>query len=108
MILLDYNHASETFGSWNSDIYTEPNGVTHHGFGTVSVMAQTYIARYWETDDQAYANPYVTSYTNTASGHVDVSSHEWQGVWVTNCTRVTYWLDVGNCDCISACMTQSG
>ena len=107
MMLLNYNHAADLHGSWGSEVYVEPNGVTHHAFGTLTVMAQTYIARYQETDDESFAIPFITSFNTTTQGHVDVSASKFLGLFLNNCTQVTYWLDVSNCDCFSACMTNS-
>jgi hypothetical protein len=108
MILLNYNNAAVFHGSWGSTIFVEANGVTHHGFGTIPlVMAQTYIARVEETDDQSSAVPFITSFNNTSQGHVNVAGSQFLGLFINNCTQVTYTLNVDNCNCFSACLTQS-
>jgi hypothetical protein len=107
MTLLNYNHAAEFHGAFGSTIFVEANGVTHHGFGTLLISAQTYIARYEETDDQSSSVPFVTSFNSTTQGHVDISANKFLGIFIQNCTQVTYTLDVTNAETFSACLTTS-
>jgi len=107
MMLLNYNHAAVFHGSWGSTIFVEANGVTHHGFGTLFILAQTYLASVSETADQSFANPSITSFDSTTKGHVSVSGQNFLGLAIQNCTQVTYTLDVGDCEAFSACMTQA-
>jgi hypothetical protein len=92
---------------FNSTIFVEANGVTHHGFGTLFILAQTYLARIEETDDQSAAIPFITSFNSTTQGHLDVSRSKFLGLAIHNCTQVTYTLNVTNCDAFAACMTQA-
>jgi hypothetical protein len=107
MMRLNYNHAAELHGSFNTTIFIAANGVTHHGWGALFILGQTYLASVTETDDQSSANPSVTSFDTTTKGHVPLVGQNILGIAEENCTQVTYTLDVTNCDAFSACMTQA-
>ncbi len=107
MILINTDHAADWHNDGN-EVILPATGVTHHGFGgPMTVIAQTYISFYSETEDQAWVQPFIVSFTSSTQGHKNIASKGFVIDVIDHCTQVTYSMNVANCEVLAICQTMS-